>query len=236
MKQQQVLEALQKVVDAQSIHPNTARSLISQNLIIATETGYLLTEDGRILLGEQLVIQQSTRVKDGLLWHTIGTPFTTRAEAEDAARLRSAADEVDYRVVLADGIEPQTFIVYSYGIRYLQDVNELRTRETTIVRPEGDEGDPLHIFAVERNQGTGWQRYGTQLYTSQVDAEGAASSASQTKTGDYRIVLDESPLLLPVMWRGGRRMPDVHLLRQMGTIAGGGTEHIETLVQIWTGD
>lgn len=229
------LEALQKVVDGQPIHPNTAKSLIHQNLIYVTETGYLLTEDGRILLGEQLVIQQATRVKDGLSWHTIGDAYTTRASAEDAARLRSVADEADYRVVL-EGTDPHSFIVYSYGIRYRQDVHELRTRETTLVLPTGEDDEPLYLFAVERNQGAGWQRFTDRLYTSQGDAEEAAATASQTKTGDYRIVPDDSPLLQPVMWRGGQRLPDVHLLRQMGAVAGSGYEQIESLIQIWVGD
>lgn len=229
-------EALQKVKAGEPIHRNTTKSLLTQQLITMTEDGgYLLTEDGEIALGAKLVIQQATRVKDGLLWHTIGDAYTTRASAETAARLRSVADEADYRVVL-EGTDPHSFIVYSYGIRYRQDVNELRTRETTLVLPTGEDDEPLYLFAVERNQGAGWQRFTDRLYTSQGDAEEAAATASQTKTGDYRIVPDDSPLLAPVMWRGGRRLPDVHLLRQMGAVAGGGYEQIESLIQIWVGD
>lgn len=229
------LEALQKVAAGEPIHPNTAKALIAQNLIRATETGYELTEDGQLETGKKLVIQQATRVKDGLLWHTIGNPFSTRETAENAARLQSVADEVDYRVVIEDA-DPQSFIVYSYGVRYVQDVHELRTRLTDLVLPTGDDDEPLFLFAVERNQGTGWQRFGERLYTAQSEAEEAALSASQTKTGDYRIVPEDSPLLQPVMWRGGRRLPDVHLLRQMGAVAGSGYEQIESLVHEWTGD
>lgn len=230
------IEALQKVKAGDPIHRNTAKSLLAHQLITMTEDGgYLLTEDGEIELGAKLVIQQSHRVKDGLIWHTIGEAYTTRNAAEDAARLRSVADEADYRVVL-EGTDPHSFIVYSFGIRYRQDVNELRTRETSLVLPTGDDDEPLYLFAVERNQGTGWQRFTDRLYTSQGDAEEAAATASQTKTGDYRIVPDDSPTIAPVMWRGGQRLPDVHLLRQMGAVAGSGYEQIESLVQIWTGD
>jgi hypothetical protein len=235
MNRKTMIEALQRVRQGEQIHPNTARSLVDQHLIRKRdEGGYALLEDGEIALGAKLVIQQSKQVKDETTWETIGIPYPTRVSAEDAARLRSVTDETDYRIIL-EGAIPTTFVVYSYGVRYVQNISGMRTRETEIVRPTGEDDEPLHLFAVERNQGSGWERIGDRLYTSQSDAEEAASTVSKTKQGDYCVVPDDCPPLPPVMWRGGRKLPNIYLLEDMGEI-GGGTDLIRALIQVWTGD
>lgn len=234
MRKSAMIEALQRVEQGQPIHPNTSTALLRQNLIRADATGgFYLLDAAYNLIGGKFVIQQYKKLPDGGLWVTIGSPFADLESAEAAARLRSVADEVDYRVVRDDS-NPATFVLYAFGSRYIQNADGLRTQEINIV-PPSDTDEPMYLFAVERNQGTGWQRVGERLYTSKEDAEEAAAIVSKAKPGDYRVVPDDTPALPPAMWRAGRRCPNIHLLREMVEI-GGGADLIPPLVQLWTGE
>jgi len=234
MKHNHIIEALRKVERSEAIHPNTARSLISGNLIAPTESGYRLLDDGKAMLGAKFVLQQATHDKENL-WENIGAGYASRKDAEDAARLRSVTDEADYRVLLEDS-DPAQYAVYSYGIRYVQNQHGLRTRETVIVKSQGDDDEPMHLYALERNQGAGWQRFEDRRFKSSGDADQAAATASRAKIGDYRTVIDDCPLLPPAMWRGGKRLPNIHLLEEMALILGDQRELIRPLVQAWTGE
>lgn len=135
--------------------------------------------------------------------------FVDEQTAQQEAAKLSVMNNTDFRVIAEDALNPESFMVFSFGQRYRQSEGGGRVRHPLFILDE-DDGEPLIMFVIQTRQQFSdgsfgvWSQLGDRRYADYALAIEAVIDQSQDEIStDYRVVSEENLDLPPVVYRRG---------------------------------